>query len=92
MEESGTLLATSGPYVDRAFTVGPEGGLIGRSRKCRVSLLHDCEVSHNHAVIELHNGDLSLRDVGSTFGTCAAPRPAALPAPPHRSSPPAPGT
>ena len=38
MEESGTLLATSGPYVDRAFTVGPEGGLIGRSRKCLASL------------------------------------------------------
>ena len=69
MEESGTLLATSGPYVDRAFTVGPEGGLIGRSRKCRVSLLHDCEVSHNHAVIEPYQGTMCIRDVGSTFGT-----------------------
>ena len=51
------------------FTVGSSGGLIGRSRKCAISLLHDCEVSHNHAVIELLNGVLCIRDVGSTFGT-----------------------
>ena len=88
--ESGTLLATSGPYSECMFSVGPTGGLIGRSRKCassapphppftafsaaaerrcRISLLHDCEVSHNHAVIESHGGQLCLRDVGSTFGT-----------------------
>ena len=64
------LLATSGPYTPRTFTVPPAGGLIGRSRKCRISLLHDCEVSHNHAVIELDKGGvLCIRDVGSTFGT-----------------------
>jgi hypothetical protein len=44
--------------------------MIGRSRKCRISLLHDCEVSHNHAIIELAQGGvLCIRDVGSTFGT-----------------------
>jgi hypothetical protein len=63
------LLAVSGPYTERIFTVGFSGGLIGRSRKCAISLLHDCEVSHNHAVIELLNGVLCIRDVGSTFGT-----------------------
>jgi len=66
---SGTLLATSGPYTERMFTVGSRGGLIGRSRKCRISLLHDCEVSHNHAVIEVNSNGLCIRDVGSTFGT-----------------------
>ena len=65
----GCLLAISGPYTERIFTVGFSGGLIGRSRKCAISLLHDCEVSHNHAVIESHGGQLCLRDVGSTFGT-----------------------
>ena len=66
----GMLLATSGPYTPRMFSVPPEGGLIGRSRKCRISLLHDCEVSHNHAVIEAAQGGvLCIRDVGSTFGT-----------------------
>ena len=65
----GCLLAISGPYTERIFTVGFSGGLIGRSRKCAISLLHDCEVSHNHAVIELINGVLCIRDVGSTFGT-----------------------
>jgi len=66
----GMLLATSGPYTPRIFSVPPEGGLIGRSRKCRISLLHDCEVSHNHAVIEpAQGGVLCIRDVGSTFGT-----------------------
>lgn len=45
------------------------GALIGRSRKCRISLLHDCEVSHNHAVIELNGSGLCIKDVGSTFGT-----------------------
>jgi hypothetical protein len=49
--------------------VGPAGGLIGRSRKCTISLLHDCEVSHNHALLELFHGHLCIRDVGSTFGT-----------------------
>jgi hypothetical protein len=49
--------------------VGPAGGLIGRSRKCTISLLHDCEVSHNHALLELYHGHLCIRDVGSTFGT-----------------------
>ena len=68
-EFSGILLATSGPYTERMFFAGPEGGLIGRSRKCKISLLHDCEVSHNHAVIELQRGALCIRDVGSTFGT-----------------------
>ena len=43
-EFSGYLLATSGPYTERMFTAGPNGGLIGRSRKCKISLLHDCEV------------------------------------------------
>jgi len=43
--------------------------LIGRSRKCTISLLHDCEVSHNHALLELYHGHLCIRDVGSTFGT-----------------------
>ena len=48
----------------------PGGGLLGRSRKCAISLLHDCEVSHNHAVIEpAQGGVLCIRDVGSTFGT-----------------------
>ena len=66
----GMLLATSGPYTPRMFSVPPSGGLIGRSRKCRISLLHDCEVSHNHAVIEpAQGGFLCIRDVGSTFGT-----------------------
>ena len=65
----GCLLAVSGPYTERMFTVGAIGGLIGRSRKCAISLLHDCEVSHNHAVIELIAGVLCIRDVGSTFGT-----------------------
>ena len=65
----GCLLAISGPYTERIFTVGFSGGLIGRSRKCAISLLHDCEVSHNHAVIELINGVLCIHDVGSTFGT-----------------------
>jgi hypothetical protein len=65
----GCLLAISGPYTERIFTVGFSGGLIGRSRKCAISLLHDCEVSHNHAVIELIDGVLCIRDVGSTFGT-----------------------
>ena len=66
----GMLLATAGPYTPRMFSVPPEGGLIGRSRKCRISLLHDCEVSHNHAVIEpAQGGVLCIRDVGSTFGT-----------------------
>lgn len=51
------------------WQVGPAGGLIGRSRKCTISLLHDCEVSHNHALLEIHHGHLYLRDVGSTFGT-----------------------
>ena len=41
---SGILLATSGPYNERMFYPGPTGGLIGRSRKCKISLLHDCEV------------------------------------------------
>ena len=64
------LLATSGPYTPRTFSVLPSGGLIGRSRKCQISLLHDCEVSHNHAVIEpAQGGTLCIRDVGSTFGT-----------------------
>lgn len=64
------LLATSGPYTPRMFSVPREGGLVGRSRKCRISLLHDCEVSHNHAVIEpAQGGVLCIRDVGSTFGT-----------------------
>ena len=64
------LLATSGPYTPRIFIVPPGGGLLGRSRKCAISLLHDCEVSHNHAVIELAQGGvLCIRDVGSTFGT-----------------------
>ena len=43
--------------------------MIGRSRKCRISLLHDCEVSHNHAVMDVQGGALYIRDVGSTFGT-----------------------
>lgn len=68
-EFSGVLLATSGPYTERMFQTGPAGGLIGRSRKCKISLLHDCEVSHNHAIIELQDGALCIRDVGSTFGT-----------------------
>jgi len=68
-EFSGILLATSGPYTERMFQTGPSGGLIGRSRKCKISLLHDCEVSHNHAIIELQRGALCIRDVGSTFGT-----------------------
>ena len=41
----------------------------GRSRKCTLSLLHDCEVSHNHALVEVVRGHLCIRDVGSTFGT-----------------------
>ena len=66
----GMLLATSGPYTPRPFPVPKEGGMIGRSRKCRISLLHDCEVSHNHAVIEPgEGGSITIRDVGSTFGT-----------------------
>ena len=66
----GMLLATSGPYTPRIFKVPPEGGLIGRSRKCQISLLHDCEVSHNHAKIEPGQGGvLCIHDVGSTFGT-----------------------
>ena len=69
VEYSGILLATSGPYTERMFLAGPTGGLIGRSRKCKISLLHDCEVSHNHAIIELQRGALCIRDVGSTFGT-----------------------
>ena len=69
-EGVGMLLATSGPYTPRTFSVLPSGGLIGRSRKCQISLLHDCEVSHNHAVIEpAQGGILCIRDVGSTFGT-----------------------
>ena len=69
-EGVGMLLATSGPYTPRMFSVLPSGGLIGRSRKCQISLLHDCEVSHNHAVIEpAQGGILCIRDVGSTFGT-----------------------
>ena len=64
------LLATSGPYTPRPFPVPKEGGMIGRSRKCRISLLHDCVVSHNHAVIEPgEGGSITIRDVGSTFGT-----------------------
>lgn len=67
---AGMLLATSGPYTPRMFLLAPAGGLIGRSRKCGISLLHDCEVSHNHAVIEpAQGGVLCIRDVGSTFGT-----------------------
>lgn len=47
------------------------GGLIGRSRRCPVSLLHDCEVSHNHAIVEphAHASGFCIRDIGSTFGT-----------------------
>ena len=56
-------------WSQRMFTVGSSGGLIGRSRKCAISLLHDCEVSHNHAVIELQCGAYCIRDVGSTLGT-----------------------
>ncbi|KAG8470677.1 hypothetical protein KFE25_009098 [Diacronema lutheri] len=68
----GSLYAITGPYTERTFSVQPAGGLIGRSRKCPVSLLHDCEVSHNHAMVEPHAHSLSgfcIRDIGSTFGT-----------------------
>ena len=65
----GYFLTTSGPYSERVFPVGQAGGLIGRSRKCCISLLHDCEVSHNHAVMDVQGGALYIRDVGSTFGT-----------------------
>ena len=72
-EPLGILVATSGPYTEKIFAVYAKGALIGRSRKCRISLLHDCEVSHNHAAIGLgENGlasGLCIRDVGSTFGT-----------------------
>lgn len=65
------MYATTGPYVEKSFTVLRLGGLIGRSRKCPVSLLHDCEVSHNHAVVERHGfaPGFCIRDIGSTFGT-----------------------
>jgi len=65
----GILLAISGPYAERNFQIPAAGGLIGRSRKCTLSLLHDCEVSHNHALLEVVRGHLCIRDVGSTFGT-----------------------
>ena len=59
--KGGMLLATSGPYTPRIFVVAPRGGLLGRSRKCAISLLHDCEVSHNHAVIEPSQGGVVVR-------------------------------
>ena len=68
-QPQGYFLTTSGPYSERVFPVGQAGGLVGRSRKCCISLLHDCEVSHNHAVMDVHDGSLYIRDVGSTFGT-----------------------
>ena len=56
----GILLAISGPYAERNFQIPDAGGLIGRSRKCTLSLLHDCEVSHNHALLEVVRGHLCI--------------------------------
>lgn len=63
-----SVLALSGTRLGRLYTVGDEPLLIGRSPECSVHLPEE-GVSRRHALIEWRNGEVVVRDLGSTNGT-----------------------
>jgi Protein of unknown function (DUF3662)/FHA domain len=54
-------------HEGRATVLGPEGGVIGRSRDCDVQL-QDQNVSRHHAEVRPSGGSWIVRDLGSTNG------------------------
>jgi signal transduction histidine kinase len=63
-----TLRVIQGPDHGRTFDIEGESSVIGRDPSCEVSL-RDPGVSRNHARLELRNGQLTLKDSGSSNGT-----------------------
>ena len=52
---------------DRTEVLGSEGGVLGRSRDCAITL-HDSNVSRHHAEVRPSGGSWVVRDLGSTNG------------------------
>ena len=52
----------------RSVTVGTEGTLIGRDLTCDLALAND-RISRRHAIVQVHEGEYTIEDLGSTNGT-----------------------
>ena len=72
------LLGTDGEYhgeiialpgATRVTGGAPKILLIGRSSSCDVTLSRDDQISRRHLQLEVRDGRLFLRDLGSTYGT-----------------------
>ncbi|KOO32391.1 fha domain containing protein [Chrysochromulina tobinii] len=72
------LLGTDGEYhgeiialpgATRVPGCAPKTLLIGRSSSCDVTLSRDDQISRRHLQLEVRDGRLFLRDLGSTYGT-----------------------
>jgi hypothetical protein len=70
LEERARVLAQSALLITdgRRMVVGPEGVIVGRSRRCDV-MLDDPNVSRTHAEIRPRGGSWVLTDLGSTNGS-----------------------
>ena len=72
------LLGTDGEYHGEIIALpgatrvpggAPKILLIGRSSSCDVTLSRDDQISRRHLQLEVRDGRLFLRDLGSTYGT-----------------------
>ena len=59
---------TSGTNAGQAFDLHPGEQIIGRAEGSEI-LLEGATVSHNHAVLRLHGGQVTVEDLRSTNGT-----------------------
>jgi hypothetical protein len=62
----------------RRVVIGPTGATLGRSRQCDI-VLHDANVSRQHAEIRPRGGSWVLSDLGSTNGSTINGRPVSGP-------------
>jgi pSer/pThr/pTyr-binding forkhead associated (FHA) protein len=63
------LVVTSGPYTGQSYPLMADRIAIGRDPSLDVAFPADATTSRNHAAITRENGNLVLRDLGSTNGS-----------------------
>ncbi|BBM83844.1 serine/threonine-protein kinase [Candidatus Uabimicrobium amorphum] len=70
------LKCVKGPDKGRKwrFTLKNDTIVIGRLHGCHL-LLKDSRVSQSHCLIQIQNSDLTIIDMGSSFGTCINDKP-----------------
>ena len=63
------LVIVKGDNLGQLFTLKKEGTIIGRSRRCNISLSKDGAVSTEHAKVYQEGSDFVIRDLASANGT-----------------------